>query len=432
MEDIAPKSPAQLFQAMCSSQAIQQTLSSDEESEGTVDETMLEALAECYHAARCWETRCHILSIMADKVHVSQSPVVPDHKDPAYQALCDHDHNEACDRSSSFKILLQILSKSSMHSFIVCYVDNVLCWSGQKAISRADLPQVHEALQNIDVLKWVRQRRPNSKWVVDTVTNITFFITKIRGHTTGRGTDLLDYLAENHGLVALDRNHNNGKIYSDNLCFFRALTLHNGCHLKNPERDTKHYYEKYRATRPDKKKFCGRTLYLNLYQHHFSYINDLKKYSKSYCCSRCGKFWKHVGMLHRHERTCEAKVQFKFPGSAYKTLPTIFQLLEDDGFTIPEHLKYFPYRDTFDFECMFSSTTGLNDTEKLTWDAKHIPLSVSVCSNVPEYDQPKCFVSDGDSKQLVKEMVDYLVKISQESFMKKEFLFLFGAIYEKL
>ena len=32
------------------------------------------------------------------QVHVSQSPVVPDHKDPAYQALCDHDHNEACDR----------------------------------------------------------------------------------------------------------------------------------------------------------------------------------------------------------------------------------------------------------------------------------------------------------------------------------------------
>ena len=72
MEDIAPKSPAQLFQAMCSSQAIQQTLSSDEESEGTVDETMLEALAECYHAARCWETRCQILSIMADKVSLKK------------------------------------------------------------------------------------------------------------------------------------------------------------------------------------------------------------------------------------------------------------------------------------------------------------------------------------------------------------------------
>ena len=68
MEDIAPKSPAELFQAMCSSQAIQRTLSSDEETETTVDETLLGALADCYHAAGCWETRRQILSIMADKV----------------------------------------------------------------------------------------------------------------------------------------------------------------------------------------------------------------------------------------------------------------------------------------------------------------------------------------------------------------------------
>ena len=68
MGDIAPNSPAQLFQATCSSQAIQRTLSSDEETETTVDETMLEALADCYHAAGSWETRRQILSIMADKL----------------------------------------------------------------------------------------------------------------------------------------------------------------------------------------------------------------------------------------------------------------------------------------------------------------------------------------------------------------------------
>ena len=127
-------------------------------------------------------------------------------------------------------------------------------------------------------------------------------------------------------------------------------------------------------------------------------------------------------------------MHYSFPGGACKTSPTIFQLLEDEGFMIPQHLKYFPYRTTFDFECMFSSTTCLNDTEKLTWDAKHIPLSVSVCSNVSEYDQPKCFISDGDSKQLIKEMVDYLVKISQKSYdlLKEAFSSLFEVIDQKL
>ena len=147
------------------------------------------------------------------------------------------------------------------------------------------------------------------------------------------------------------------------------------------------------------------SLCLNLHQRHFSYIKDMNTYSKSYCCSRCGTFPKHVSMLHRHERTFKAKVQYQFPGGTYRTPPTIFQLLEDERFTIPRHLKYFPYRATFDFECMLNPMTGLIDTEKLTWDAKHIPLSASVCSNVPVYDQPKCCVSDGDSKQLVKETI---------------------------
>ena len=89
------------------------------------------------------------------------------------------------------------------------------------------------------------------------------------------------------------------------------------------------------------------TLYLNLLQRHFSCIKDMNEYAKSYCCSRCGKFLKHVVKSNRQEKTCEEKVDYTFPGGSYKTTPTIFQLLEDKGFTVPEHLKYFPYRATF-------------------------------------------------------------------------------------
>ena len=353
-----------------------------------------------------------------------------------------------------------------------------------------DLQPVRDALLDVDVLEWARLQRPNSKWIVDKVTNITFFITKVRGHPIGRGKNLPHFIVENRGIDALDHNAQTGKIYKDNLCFFRALALHNGCHPKNVGRDTQHYYEQYRQTRPEGKKFCGvklkelpeleqlfevnifvylleptkpdgdveeaedkvnepeiaaqliyrsfchytSTLYLNLHQRHFSYIKDIKKYAKSYCCSRCGTYWKHVGKLHRQERTCEAKVRYAFPGGAFKTPPTIFQLLEDEGFSIPEHLKYFPYRATFDFECMFSSNTGLNNTEKLAWDAKHIPLSVSICSNVPGYDHPKCFESEGDAKQLVKQMVDYLVEISIESYrlVRETFASVFDAIEKRL
>ena len=105
----------------------------------------------------------------------------------------------------------------------------------------ADLQPVREALWDIDVLEWVRQKRPNSEWVVDQVTNVTFFATKLQGHPIGCGKNLPHYIVENRGIDALDRNAKTGEVYNDNLCFFRALGLHNGCHLTNLERDAKHY-----------------------------------------------------------------------------------------------------------------------------------------------------------------------------------------------
>ena len=89
------------------------------------------------------------------------------------------------------------------------------------------------------------------------MTNVTFFITKLRGHPVGRDSDLPPYLSKNNGSLPLDCNAWKSKIYNDNLCFFRTLALHKGCHSKNLERDAKHYYEQYRETWPDKKKFCG-------------------------------------------------------------------------------------------------------------------------------------------------------------------------------
>ena len=84
---------------------------------------------------------------------------------------------------------------------------------------------------------------------------------------------------------------------------------------------------------------------------------------------------------------------------------------------IPEDLKHFPYHATFDFECYFKKENKHpRNTAKLTWEAEHVPLSVSVCSNVPGYDEPKCFVSSGSTREMIKQFIDYLVQISQESY----------------
>jgi hypothetical protein len=88
------------------------------------------------------------------------------------------------------------------------------------------------------------------------------------------------------------------------------------------------------------------TMNLNLYEDHFSYVSDMEKYSDSYLCSKCDRLWKHVGMLHRHERTCTGRVIYKYPGGVYHIAHTVFDRLEDEGIEIPEEYRFYSYRTT--------------------------------------------------------------------------------------
>lgn len=57
----------------------------------------------------------------------------------------------------------------------------------------------------------------------------------------------------------------------------------------------------------------------------------------------------------------------------------------------------------------------LKNTDKLTWESSLVALSVNVCRNVPGYQAPKCFVTDGDPKALITEFIQYLISISTKS-----------------
>ena len=64
---------------------------------------------------------------------------------------------------------------------------------------------------------------------------------------------------------------------------------------------------------------------------------------------------------------------------------------------------------------LIRSTKSARNTDKLNWESAKVPLRVSVCSNVPGYQTPKCFVTDGDANGLISEFVQYLFSISTKS-----------------
>ncbi|KAI8484923.1 hypothetical protein Bbelb_373300 [Branchiostoma belcheri] len=296
-----------------------------------------------------------------------------------------------------------------------------------------------------------RQQRPDSKWIVEAVPNVTFFVAKLNGHPIDTTPSLPAYLAQ--------RGH-----IKTTYVFFRCLATHYGGSCRDLEASTKIHFQKFLTeTGETKDEFQGVTLgmldrleklfqlniyvyclqpnneetdeendylaelvrrplsrhkdtmYLNLYQTHFSYIKDFKQYAKSYSCPKCGKKWKESYKLNRHELNCDGTISYQYPGGAYHLPPTIFEKLKDEGILVTPEDRYYPFRATYDIECLLKPLKDDN-TPKLQWEAVHELLSVSVCSNVPEYTEPQCFISSGDPSAVVKDMIEYLLQISGAAY----------------
>ena len=333
-----------------------------------------------------------------------------------------------------------------------------------------DLNRFLHKIQDTDWQEFVRRQKPNSKWRVSLLCNAALHIYKVTEQPIGRGKRLPAYIVENRGVDALEANFQTGKPYEDNLCYFRCLARHKGFHLKNLEKKAKSLRAEYRNSLPENQSEDGvrlsdlyyldklfgintlvytleqrgpgqkpiatllhrptkvlskaeteQAMKLNLCQQHFSYIKDMKKYSKAFTCERCGKVFPKDYKLMRHERACEAQVKLDYPGGVYTPSKTIFEKIEEEGVEVADDLKYSKYYSTFDIEVYYPHSNTLpTKRPKLEFTAEHRLLSVSVASNVPDYKEPKCLIVEGDGEkdgeELVKELVTYLNEISDAAY----------------
>ena len=118
----------------------------------------------------------------------------------------------------------------------------------------------------------------------------------------------------------------------------------------------------------------------------------------------------------RHEKTCNALITHKFPGGMYRSTKSIFEELDDVDICVPENLRFYPFRSTFDYKSFFSSDSLPNPSLKLPFIAKHEPCSVSLCCNVPGFQSPVCSVNDGSAEGLVRREVKHLLTISRAAY----------------
>ena len=132
-------------------------------------------------------------------------------------------------------------------------------------------------------------------------------------------------------------------------------------------------------------------MYLNNYENHISCIIDHSRFANKFQCEKCNKMFKRQWRLKRHYTNCYERTKYIFPGGFQKNQETIFDKLESLTLYVPETKRYYQTYAVWDIEAVLMKTNRPS-TEQLQFLSKHVPVTISVSSNVEGYHQPKYFV----------------------------------------
>jgi len=321
----------------------------------------------------------------------------------------------------------------------------------------ADLRDLMQRIDGLDVIEACRQSRPSSKWTVIKLVHVTVKTFRLRDDPI-RGVDrpMPDHIRNNPHIVSLDIDPVTKEPYTDSLCFFRALSAHKSnsrryttnealslllqwpglqnqfpkvdlLKLENQKLWLRKNFQGVKLSQldelenwlqigirvfslqPDGSVFTIRRsscnyqthLDLNLHDNHFSYITNLNGYTKTWKCTKCSKILRGQWYYNRHTKHCKGATKYNYPGGFYRCTPTIFEQL--NAYQVDIEKVFYPWYANFDFESY--SPDGV---------VQQI-LSVSVASNVAGFEGERCFVNEGSESAVVRKMIKYLNIISKKA-----------------
>ena len=209
-------------------------------------------------------------------------------------------------------------------------------------------------------------------------------------------------------------------IYNDKIDYILKL----GCTLPNLARRSVHKYEN--------------TVRLLRYNNHICYVNNINAVFQPFCCPNCDTFFNRTFNLERHLTTCSERLKNVYPRNVYHIREALFDKLASFGINYTSGQKLFKNLAKFDFESICVQEEAFRDKITTTWIGKHVPISVSISSNIVEEPISLC---NSDPHHLVASFIGVLENLASQSRAKMKNIILdiektikikLGSILEKL
>ena len=167
------------------------------------------------------------------------------------------------------------------------------------------------------------------------------------------------------------------------------------------------------------------------YNNHICYVNNINTLFKAFRCITCDTFFSKTGNLERHLVICSDRAKHIYPMNVYELRETIFEKLDAFNISYRSEQKLFKSLAMFDFESIGVKEDSYKQTETTTWIRKHVPISVSISSNViPE----PIFLCNANPHHLISSFITALEGLATQSKtqMKLNFIGIETAIKIKL
>ena len=345
-----------------------------------------------------------------------------------------------------------------------------------------DLAKLKDFFNKTDVIEFCSRERMNTKWRFYKLTNLTVFAALHKDVPMGfKNAVLHEPLLKNCTINCLTFEESTRQPYNDNLCLFRALALHLHSTQRLEEETSKLFnlfINKMGGMSAD--QFQGvhmndipivedlltvnillydidivdgnivgelarrsvqkyeKTVRLLRYKNHICYVSNINAIFQSFHCPNCDTFFSKTFNLERHLTTCSERVKNVYPRNVYQIREILFDKLNSFGISYTSEQKLFKNLAIFDFESICVQEETFKDTITTNWIGKHVPISVSISSNLLE--EP-IFLCNSDPHYLVASFLGALENLASQSKAKMKNLFpdietttknKLGSILEKL
>ena len=155
-----------------------------------------------------------------------------------------------------------------------------------------------------------------------------------------------------------------------------------------------------------------KTVKLLRFNNHIIDANDIDSFFKCFRCPSCDTFFNKSDNFNKHLLRCKDRVKHIYPKNVYELRETLFGKLEGFSLPVSEDNKLFNNLAIFDFESICVPTEELKETKTTTWIGKHVPISVSISSNLID---DTIFLYNKDPQNLIIDFVSNLELFAEKS-----------------